>query len=77
MVNGQETSVCGGLHRRELEVLKYLARGMSNKQIAGELCLSVHTVRTHLGNIFKKLGVTSRTEALSYAVKQGWLDANR
>jgi NarL family two-component system response regulator LiaR len=74
VADGKKTSVSAGLHNRELEVLRFLAKGMSNKQIANELCLSVHTVRTHLGNIFKKLGVSSRTEALSYAVKQGWLN---
>lgn len=61
------------LQNRELEILKLAARGMSNKMIGSELCLSTHTVRTHLGNIFRKLGVESRTEAMSHALKQGLL----
>lgn len=60
-----------GLQSRELEILKLVAKGMSNQIIASELCLSTHTVRTHLGNIFRKLEVKSRTEAVSYALKQG------
>lgn len=58
---------------RELEVLKLAARGMSNKEIAAELALSVRTVQSHLGNIFVKLGVSSRTEAVLHALKEGWI----
>ncbi len=58
---------------RELEVLKLAARGMSNKEIASELALSVRTVQSHLGNIFDKLGVSSRTEAVLRALKEGWI----
>ncbi len=58
---------------RELEVLKLAAKGMSNKEIAVELALSVRTVQSHLGNIFDKLGVSSRTEAVLRALKEGWL----
>jgi NarL family two-component system response regulator LiaR len=58
---------------RELEVLKLAAKGMSNKEIAAELSLSVRTVQSHLGNIFDKLGVSSRTEAVLRALKEGWI----
>jgi DNA-binding NarL/FixJ family response regulator len=47
---------------------------MTNKEIAEGLCLSVRTVQAHLGNIFSKLGVGSRTEAVLYGLKTGWLD---
>ncbi len=61
------------LHRRELEVLKLAAKGLSNKEIAAELVISERTVQTHLVNIFKKLEVGSRTEAVLHALKEGWL----
>jgi DNA-binding NarL/FixJ family response regulator len=61
------------ISERELEVLKLAAKGMSNKEIAAELSLSVRTVQSHLGNIFDKLGVNSRTEAVLRAIKEGWI----
>lgn len=70
---GKENVRCDQLHSRELEVLKLAARGMSNKQIASKLGISDHTVGTHLINIFRKLGVESRTEAALYAFQRGWL----
>ena len=61
------------LTEREMEVLRWAVKGMSNKEIAGALCLSVRTVQAHLQNIFNKLGVGSRSEAIVYALKKGWL----
>ena len=61
------------LHPRELEILKLAARGMSNKAIARELYISERTVQTHLVNIFKKLGVSSRTQAALYIIQKGWV----
>jgi two-component system, NarL family, response regulator LiaR len=61
------------LTERELEVLRLAARGLKNQEIAGELSLSVRTVQTHLSNIFGKMGVGSRTEAVLEALKRGWL----
>jgi two-component system, NarL family, response regulator LiaR len=61
------------LYKRELQVLELAARGMSNKEIASELGISERTVQTHLVNIFKKLGATSRTQAVLYALKEGWV----
>lgn len=60
------------LTERELEVLRMASTGMTNKEIAEGLCLSVRTVQAHLGNIFSKLGVGSRTEAVLHGLKSGW-----
>jgi DNA-binding NarL/FixJ family response regulator len=57
---------------RELEVLRLLAEGRSNKAIASALGVSPRTVNFHLDNIYSKLGVASRTEAAIYALRQGW-----
>ena len=62
------------LSERELEVLKFAGKGMSNKDIADELCLSVRTVQAHLAHIFNKLQVGSRTEAILHGLKKGWLN---
>ena len=61
------------LHSRELEVLRMAAKGMTNKEIADILFLSYRTVQTHFTNIFRKLGVDSRTEGVLQALKSGWL----
>jgi two-component system NarL family response regulator len=61
------------LSKREREVLILLAQGLSNKEIAQQLYLSVRTVEGHLVNIYGKLGLHSRTEAALYAVRQGWV----
>jgi len=60
------------LSGREMEVLKLAAKGISNKDIAKELFLSPRTVQAHLGNIFNKLGVGSRTEAILCGLRRGW-----
>ncbi len=61
------------LSDREIEVLKLATRGSSNQQIADELCLSLRTIQAHLGHIFNKLQVSSRTEAVVRALKEGWV----
>lgn len=61
------------LTEREMEVLREAAQGKINKDIAGELSISVRTVQAHLRNIFNKLGVGSRPEAVLYCLKRGWL----
>jgi NarL family two-component system response regulator LiaR len=61
------------LSEREMEVLRLVTRGLSNKDIAEELCLSMRTVQAHLGRIFDKLQVSSRTEAMVRALKEGWV----
>ena len=60
------------LTEREITILKMAARGMSNSDMAQELHLSVRTIESHLGSIFNKLGVGSRTEAVIQAMKRGW-----
>lgn len=61
------------LSDREIEILKLVATGASNKEIAYKLSISPNTVKVHLKNIFAKIGVMSRTEAAMYAVKRGWV----
>ena len=61
------------LSEREMQVLKLAAKGMSNKDIAAELFVSMRTVQGHLSSIFNKLDVGSRTEAVFQAVRRGWL----
>lgn len=56
---------------RELSTLRLMADGKSNKEIAGALGISERTVKTHLGHLFEKLGVTSRTEAVRVATRRG------
>ncbi|MEW9555477.1 helix-turn-helix transcriptional regulator [Nonomuraea sp. NPDC050783] len=63
-----------GLTRRELDVLRALARGRSNPQIAAELFITVNTVATHVARILGKLGVATRTEAAARAHATGLLD---
>lgn len=59
---------------RELEVLKLVAEGMSNREIAGELYISENTVKNHVRNILEKLHLHSRMEAVVYAVREKLLD---
>ena len=56
---------------RELEVLRLIARGMSNQEISDELVVSEATVRTHVSNILSKLHLASRTQAALYALREG------
>jgi DNA-binding NarL/FixJ family response regulator len=58
-----------GLTKRELEVLKLLAIGMYNKEVAENLEISERTVKNHVSNIFKKLEVTDRTQAAVFAIR--------
>lgn len=61
------------LSNRETDIIKLAARGMTNKDIADKLRLSNRTVEGHLRTIFNKLGVGSRTEAVLYGLRKGWL----
>ncbi len=58
---------------REIDVLRLAAQGKGNKEIADELTLSVRTIESHVGHIFNKLQVNSRTEAVILALKRGWV----
>ena len=59
------------LTARELEVLTLVAQGLNNPDIARRLVLSEHTVRRHLANILRKLGLSSRTAAAAWGVRAG------
>lgn len=62
-----------GLTERELQILRLVGQGLTNKEIGKQLFISDRTVQAHLSNIFSKLGVGSRTEAVMHAVRKGWI----
>lgn len=62
---------------RELEVLRLGTQGLANKEIATGLFLGERTIQTHWRNIFNKLGVSSRTEAIMYCLRKGWISMNQ
>jgi two-component system response regulator NreC len=66
----------GELSDREAEVLRLIAFGYSNKEIAGKLDLSVKTIEAHKANAMRKLGITSRIDIVKYAILQNWLQDN-
>lgn len=66
-----------GLTSRELEVLQMVGQGLSNKEVAHRLYISDRTVQAHLSNIFSKLQVASRTEAVMYGIRKGWITVDR
>ncbi len=65
------------LSEREREILRLVATGLSNQQIANQLGISVNTVKVHLRNVFSKIGVASRTEATMFAVRTGIVAIDR
>jgi two-component system response regulator DevR len=62
---------------RELEILRLIADGLSNQEIAGRLCLSVHTVKNHVHKILETIGVHNRWAAVRHAFERGWLKERR
>ncbi len=62
------------LTAREMEILKWAARGLSNKEMSEKLFISLRTVKAHMTNIFNKLGCSSRTDAIIKGLKQGYID---
>ena len=64
----------GGLTRRELEVLRLVARGATNRAVAATLWVTDQTVKFHLSNVYRKLGVRNRFEAARWAWENGLLD---
>jgi DNA-binding NarL/FixJ family response regulator len=66
-------AVRGPLTEREVEILGMLSRGLANKQIAGELGISEHTVKFHVSSIYTKLNVSNRTEAVREGWRNGWI----
>ena len=71
---GGGTNLAPPLTQRELEVIKALAQGMSDRQIATSLGISEKTVRNHTSNIYRKLHIFDRTQAVIYAVREGVID---
>ena len=69
-----EHSAEDALSERELDVLRGVARGRSNKIIAEELAISEHTVKNHLKSILSKLNADDRTHAVTIALKRGYID---
>jgi DNA-binding NarL/FixJ family response regulator len=70
-VLSRQVQASEGLSERELEVLKLMAKGAANKEIAANLCISESTVKTHIQTIFQKLEAGDRTEAVTLALKKG------
>jgi DNA-binding NarL/FixJ family response regulator len=73
MIEGTEAGSEGVLSAREMEILILLARGLSNRQIAGSLMLSESTVKRHLANAYPKMGVATRGEAVRKALFEEWI----
>ncbi|KOP81569.1 response regulator [Cytobacillus solani] len=67
----EERKPLEGLTKREIEVLKEIAKGKSNKEIAADLFITEKTVKTHVSNVLSKLGLADRTQAALFAVRNG------
>lgn len=72
MVARQAIRPFGPLSERETEVLKLVAKGLTNKDISQQLSISIRTVQAHLRSIFKKLAIGSRSETVLYGLRRGW-----
>jgi DNA-binding NarL/FixJ family response regulator len=74
-VDETTTAKAAGLTEREIAILKAVARGLSNQAIGKELWVTEQTVKFHLTNIYRKLGVANRTEAARYAYQNGLVES--
>ena len=73
-VYGQDAApIFAPLSPREVEILDNIAQGMTNKQVAYALSISEQTVKNHMSSILRKLSVNDRTQAVVYAMRQGWI----
>jgi len=70
---GQDKENYDGLTEREREILRLVAEGRTNQEIADLLVLSTSTVQTHRANVMAKLGLHSRTELIKYAIRRGFV----
>jgi DNA-binding NarL/FixJ family response regulator len=70
-LRGSHGGLPDGLTRREAEVLRLVASGLTSRQIAEQLVLSVHTIERHLDNCYAKIGARNRAEASAYTVRHG------
>ena len=75
-IQGDQSELIEPLSDREIEVLRLVAKGLTNKVIAERLYLSIHTIKTHTRNIYGKLGVNNRTQAVNKARTLGILPSS-
>lgn len=74
--NQRDKDMFDGLTEREIEILRLIARGMTNRQVSAHLWISERTVDNHVQNIYKKLNISDRTQATLYAVRKGLISLN-
>jgi len=72
----QQTDTETQLTKREIQMLRWMGEGYSNKAIAQQLFISENTVKYHIRNVLQKLGVQNRTEAVAFAMREGLLDSD-
>lgn len=78
-IHSSDRSLQGPIHplsTREMDVLQQIVKGKTNKEIGEALQIGEQTVKNHFTSIFKKFGVDDRTQAVIYAIKNGWVDVN-
>jgi DNA-binding NarL/FixJ family response regulator len=75
-IDGFPNEMFSLLSPREMEILQYIARGNSNKEVAYKLGISSQTVKNHMTSILRKLALNDRTQAAMYAARRGWIRLN-
>lgn len=73
----EERRLLGELTLREQDVLKLIAKGLSNSDIAKRLFISPHTVKNHVSNIYRKIGIDDRTQVALMAIRHGLVSLDR